>query len=184
MISPVLNASRRATQAGELARLRAAGRLPTTITLLTQRALVQIPAEVDHHAFFYCWQNRSFAQPFTLTGLDADPLTCAITTFRYCPVSHEVIHVIAVAYVPRQRIDIPLSSPDVHDTDLPATIPAVCRGPAPTSLSVTPAHGASRATVADCAAPTGTYILAFGQDVLAHATSNDALPTFQRRPGR
>ena len=184
MTSPNLNASRRATQAGELARLRAAGRLPTTITLLTQRALVQIPAEVDHHAFLYCWQNRSFAQPFTFTGLAADPLTCAITAFRYCPVSHEVIHVIAVAYAPPQRIEIPLFSPHSPVVDLPDTIAAVCRGPAPTRLLVTPTVGTCRASVADCAAPAGTYILAFGQDFLTRATSTDTLPTFQRRPGR
>ena len=184
MTTPILSATRRDTKAGELARLRAAGRLPTTITQVSQRTLVQIPAEVDHHAFLYCWQHRAFASPFHITGLDADPLTCAITAFRYCPVSHEVIHVIAVAYAPIQRVDIPLRCPDVPGIDLPATIPVVCRGHAPTAIMVTPADKAAYATVADCAAPAGTYLLAFGQDVLTGTAISTSLPTYQRRPGR
>lgn len=184
MTTPILTASRRDTHAGELARLRAAGRLPTTITQLSQRTLVQIPAEVDHHAFLYCWQHRTFASPLHITGLDADPLTCAVTGFRYCPVSHEVIHVIAVAYAPNQRVDIPLICPDVPGIDLPATIPAVCRSHPPTAITVTPVPEAAHATVADCDAPAGTYLLAFSQDILTGSTNRTSFPTYQRRPGR
>ena len=114
MTMETLNARSRATTAGELARVRAAGSLPLTITDVSRRALVQLPAVVDHHAFVTSWAARTAAQSFAIHGLTSDPLTCAITAFRYCPVSHEVIHIIATAYAPAQLHTIPLIDPDTQ----------------------------------------------------------------------
>jgi hypothetical protein len=177
MTMETLNARSRATTAGELARVRAAGSLPLTITDVSRSALVQLPAVVDHHAFVTSWAARTAAQSFAIHGLTADPLTCAITAFRYCPVSHEVIHVIATAYAPAQLHTIPLIDPDTQPLGSALTI--ICRGAVPQTLTVTQPD--ATATVADCTLPPGCYHLAFEHDLL---TAQPPFPTFFRRPGR
>ncbi len=177
MTTATLNARSRATTAGELARVRAAGSLPLTITDVSRRALVQVPAVVDHHAFMTSWTARTVAQSFTIHGLANDPLCCAVTAFRYCPVSHEVIHVIAIAYTPAQLHTIPLLDADSQPLGIAVTI--ICRGAVPQSLTVT--QSGATATVADCTLPPGCYHLAFEHDLL---TAQSPLPTFFRRPGR
>ncbi|MFN7472423.1 MAG: hypothetical protein ACK5S9_12330 [Roseiflexaceae bacterium] len=177
MTMATLNARSRATTAGELARVRAAGSLPLTITDVSRRALIQLPAVVEHHAFVTSWAARTAAQSYALHGLTADPLTCAITAFRYCPVSHEVIHVIATAYTPSQLHIIPLLDADSQPLGIALTI--ICRGAVPQTLTVT--QSGATATVANCSLPPGCYHVAFEHDLL---TTQPPFPTFFRRPGR
>jgi hypothetical protein len=177
MTTATLNARSRATTAGELARVRAAGSLPLTITDVSRKSLVQLPAVVDHHAFVTSWADRTAAQSFAIHGLTSDPLTCTIAAFRYCPVSHEVIHVIATAYAPAQRHIIPLIETDAQPLGIALTI--ICRGAVPQTLTVN--QSGATATVADCSLPPGCYHAAFEHDVL---TAHSPLPTFFRRPGR
>lgn len=177
MTTATLNARSRATTAGELARVRAAGSLPLTITDVSGRALVQLPAVVDRHAFVTSWAARTCAEPFSIYGLTPDPLTCAITTFRYCPVSHEVIHVIATAYAPSQLHLIPLVDTDSQPIGIALSI--ICRGAVPPHIMLSAPR--TTATVADCSLPAGCYHLAFEHDML---TAEQPYPTFFRRPGR
>lgn len=172
-----LNARPRATTAGELARVRAAGSLPVTITDVSRRTLIQFPAVVDHHAFVTSWAARTGAEPFSIHGLTPDPLTCAITSFRYCPVGHEVIHVIATAYLPTQLHPVPLIDTDSQPTGI--ALPIICRGAVPPHIILTAPR--TTATVADCSLPPGCYHLAFEHDMLS---AEQPYPTFFRRPGR
>lgn len=177
MTTATLNARSRATTAGELTRVRAAGSLPLTITDVSRKALIQLPAVVDHHAFVTSWAARTTAQSYEIHGLTADPLTCAIAAFRYCPVSHEVIHVIATAYAPAQLHTIPLLDADSQPLGIALTM--ICRGAVPQTLTVT--QPGATAAVADCSLPPGCYHLAFVHDLL---TAQPPFPTFFRRPGR
>ncbi len=179
MTVAILNARPRAASAGELARVRAAGSMPFTITDLSRRALAQLPAIVDHHAFVTSWRTRHAYQPFAVHGLSPEPLTCAVTAFRYCPVSHEVIHVIAIAYTPTQLHAVPLYSVDHHPLSI--DLPVVCRTTVPPSIRVVPAAESLVATVADCQLPSGCYTTGFSRDVLVPATQES--PTYFRRPG-
>ena len=177
MTTATLNARSRATTAGELARVRAAGSLPLTITDVSRRALVQLPAVVDRHAFVTSWAARTATQLFAIHGLTSEPLTCAIAAFRYCPVSHEVIHVIATAYAPAQLHTIPLNDADAQPLGIALTI--ICRGTVPQTLTVT--ELGATATIAACTLPPGCYHVAFDHDLL---TAQTPFPTFFRRPSR
>lgn len=171
-----LNARPRATTAGELAPVRAVGSLPVTITDVSRRTLIQLPVVVDHHAFVTSWALRTAAEPFSIHGLTPDPLTCAITTFRYCPISHEVIHVIATAYAPSQLHPVPLIDTDSQPIGIALSI--ICRGAVPPHIMLSAPR--TTATVADCSLPPGCYHLAFEHDML---TAEQPYPTFFRRPG-
>jgi hypothetical protein len=171
-----LNARPRATTAGELARVRAAGSLPVTITDVSRRTLIQLPAVVDRHAFVTSWAARTAAEPFFIHGLTPDPLTCAITSFRYCPVGHEVIHVIATAYLPTQLHPVPLIDTDSQPIGIALSI--ICRGAVPLHIMLSAPR--TTAIIAACGLPPGCYHTAFDQELLS---AQRPYPMFFRRPG-
>ena len=176
MTMATLNARSRATTAGELASVRAAGSLPLTITDVSRRALIQLPAVVDHHAFVTSWAARTTAPSYEIHGLTTDPLTCAITAFRYCPVSHEVIHVIATAYAPAQLHTIPLLDADSQPLGIALTM--ICRGAVPLHIMLSAPR--TTAIIAACGLPPGCYHTAFDQELLS---AQRPYPMFFRRPG-
>lgn len=177
-----LHATARAAAPGALAQARAVGLLPFTITDVRGQAIRRHAAVLDRAAFLAAWEHRSRYQALSITGLD-EPLTTCVTAFNYCPVSHVVIHVMAIAYTPAQYHLLPIRW-DAPSPALPTHIPAVCRATVPAAIALTLRADGSVPSYGECSVPAGVTVAGHEQDVIGAADGGNGLPTFERRPGR
>lgn len=177
MTQPALNATPRHSS---LAETRGAGLLPFTITDIRGRAIQRHAASLMHEQFAALWRQRTAQSTYAVTGLDA-PMRVAITAFNYCPVSHVVIHVLAVAFDTTQYHIVPVI--DGATQTVLTSLPVVCRKAPPTAVTAPQRTHSMLATVETCSLPPGVLHAAFARDLLVPAAGAHTLPQFFYRAG-
>jgi hypothetical protein len=177
----LLTAVPRSNATGSLAQARAVGLLPLTITDVRAKKRTTHAATLRYDAFAQAWQQRTVHHEWAIDGL-TEPLTVAVTAFNYCPVSHTVIHVLAVAYTADQRSTVPIVG-TVDGATLRFPAPIICRGTRPAVLTADAPIVNGVLRYRDFFTPTGVTVAAFTHDRVDTPAGAVVFEDFWRRPG-